>query len=105
MSAPVTCARCRRRFGGSRALELAHTRRGCRPTRKLEARGLWRDAAGVWHRRGSESPGQLRLPLWGRGRPHRGRADFSVPLLRGSLIRVEVVSRRPWRVRVLEVAA
>ncbi len=105
MSAPVTCARCRRRFGGTEAFRLAHPRSGCRPRHELDARGLWRDSSGVWHRRGSQSAGQLRLRLWGRGRPHRDHAHFPVPLLGGSWVRVEVVSRRPWRVRVLEVAA
>lgn len=105
MSAPVTCSSCRRRFGGSEALRRAHTRRGCLPVAELRARGLRRDECGVWRQSGPQRLGQLRLRLWGRGRPHRAVAHFSVPLLGGSVVLVEVVSRRPWRVRVPEVAA
>lgn len=105
MSGWVTCSRCRRRFGGSEALRLAHARGACRPAPELRARGLWRDEDGVWHRRGSATPGQMRLPLWKPGRPASKARAFSVRLLGGSWVRLEVVSRRPWRVRFGGLAA
>lgn len=100
----VACARCRRRFGGGEALRRAHTRHGCLPAAELRARGLHRDEDGIWRQSGPQRLGQLVLRLWGPGRPHRGVPHFSVPLLGGSTIRVEVVSRRPWRVRLVEGA-
>lgn len=98
----VACDRCRRRFGGGEALRRAHTRRGCLPASELRARGLHPDEGGVWRQSGPRGLGQLALRLWGPGRPHRGVPHFPVPLRGGSVILVEILSRRPWRVRVAE---
>jgi hypothetical protein len=82
---PITCPRCRRAFGGEQAYRRGHRRQG-RPRRETCRRvaEIRRDDRmrlgedGVWHMRASIEPGQLKLPLFGRGRPRKAVPIYSV---------------------------
>jgi hypothetical protein len=85
MTEPIHCPRCHRAFGGEQAYRRGHRRQGrprkerCRSIRELRRDTILRvDDAGVWHMRGPTDPGQLRLPLFGRGRPRRVLPKYSV---------------------------
>jgi hypothetical protein len=65
------CPRCRRNFGGTFTFRRAHVAGGCRPIRELRSIGLIRGDDGIWRRPGPTDAMQLRLPLFGRGRPRK----------------------------------
>ncbi len=88
------CERCGRAFGGAAALNRAHVGGRCRPDANLLRLGWYRDAEGVWHRPGPRTPGQLRLPLFGRGRPQRCPGVFFYRSLGGVWWRARVVGRK-----------
>ena len=81
MTEPITCPRCHRAFGGEQAYRRGHRwynedgrgkRRTCRRIRELRRSIYLRlDDGGVWHMRAPDDPGQMLLPLFGRGRPRR----------------------------------
>lgn len=79
-----TCPRCHRSFGGLFAYRKAHTRRGCRRPATLLKLGMYQRPDGVWSRWGPTTADelgvavQLRLPLFGRGRPRKRPPLFSV---------------------------
>lgn len=85
MTEPIRCPRCRRAFGGEQAYRRGHRRQGrprkerCRGIRELRRDTILRmDDAGVWHMRHRDDPGQMWLPLFGRGRPRRHLPKYSV---------------------------
>lgn len=102
------CPQCRRSFGGEQAYRRAHPRSGCRSARELRRIGLRRDDAGVWHRPARTDPGQLRLPLFGRGRPRKTLPpDYSYEPLGGGKYRVRVVGpprHEEWQRWLVEAA-
>ena len=65
------CPRCRRNFGGTFTFRRAHVRGSCRPVRELRGIGLHQGEDGIWRRPGPTDVMQLRLPLFGRGRPRK----------------------------------
>jgi len=71
ISSVERCSRCRRNFGGLFTFRRAHVRGRCRPIAELRAIGLRRSEAGIWSRPGPTDVMQLRLPLFGRGRPRK----------------------------------
>lgn len=90
-----TCPRCHRSFGGHGAFIKAHPtygRRGCRRPSTLLKLGMYRRPDGIWCRWGPTTadelgvPVQLRLPLYGRGRPRK----------RPPLFRVRTRGGRTW---------
>jgi hypothetical protein len=81
---PLYCRRCKRSFGGEQAYRRGHRRQGrpkkqtCRRVTELRRSDvMWQDDEGVWRMRGPSTPGQLKLPLFGRGRPRKPIAIFS----------------------------
>jgi hypothetical protein len=84
MTEPIRCPRCKRSFGGEQAYRRGHRRQGrprretCRRVTELRRSDvMWQDDEGVWRMRGPSTPGQLKLPLFGRGRPRKTVAIFS----------------------------
>jgi hypothetical protein len=78
MSEPTTCPRCKRSFGGEQAYRRGHRRQGtprretCRRVSQIRRDERMRlGADGVWHMKASNEPGQMRLPIFGRGRPRK----------------------------------
>lgn len=92
-----TCARCGRRFGGHQAFRRAHAYGKCASETELRRRGLRCGPDGTWHRRANTDPGQMRLRLFGRGRPRNALPIFSVALLGGETCRVRLLGRGPGK--------
>ena len=107
MTEPIRCPRCKRSFGGEHAFRRGHRRQGrpkkqtCRGIRELRRSDvLWLDDAGVWRVRGPSTPGQLKLPLFKRGRPRKALAIISSRTRDGRTL----VGRRSVRGRPSQVS-
>jgi len=112
MNEPIRCPRCRRSFGGDHAFRRGHRRQGrprrqtCRRIRELRASDvLFQDDADVWHVRGPNTPGQLKLPLFGRGRPVKPRAIYMSRTRGGRTVRGRPIPRKSPVAEILEAEA
>jgi hypothetical protein len=103
---PLTCDRCHRLFGGWGAFRRGHVfRRGaavrCRRISDVRRRLRLGDD-GVWHYPAPTDTGQLRLALFGRGRPRKGLPTFFVGTRNRRIWLVRPTGRRSPRAELLE---
>lgn len=112
MIEPITCPRCRRSFGGEQAFRRGHRRMGrprretCRRVAELRrSYTLWQNGGGIWHVRGPATPGQLRLPIFGRGRPRRGDTIYKSRTKNGRTYLARPTPRRSPIAEILDAEA